>query len=66
MDAVQQARTRASIRRGKYRKYVKSGAWKYNEKYDAYFSVRTRKWVEGKCASKVCRYCAERPELAPK
>jgi len=57
---------RQRIRVGEYQRYVKSGAWKYNERYDAYYSVRTRKWVEEKCSDKTCQFCARRPSRAPR
>ena len=57
---------RFEIRVGKYRKYIKSGAWRYSEKYDSYYSVRTRKWVEDKCSDKTCAFCGKRPRLAPR
>lgn len=56
---------RTAIRFGKYRKYVRSGAWAYSEKFDAYYSVRTKKWVETKCGDKTCAFCGKRPRLAP-
>jgi hypothetical protein len=56
---------RESIRRGQYRRFVKSGAWRYNSKYDAYYSAKTRKWVEDRCGDKTCHFCAKRPSSAP-
>lgn len=52
--------------RTKYRNKVKSGAWRYNGNYDAYYDTKTREWVESKCADSECQFCASRPKLAPK
>lgn len=35
---------------------------KHCEKYDAYFDSGTGKWLEGKCKSKDCGYCENRPK----
>lgn len=51
--------------RGRYRKFVKNGLWRYNGRYDAYFNTKTREWVEDKCSDKECEFCANRPDLAP-
>jgi hypothetical protein len=50
----------------KYRKKVKSGAWAYSSRYDAYYETKTRKWTEPKCKDKDCLYCAKRPPLFPR
>ena len=60
------AEKRESICYGKYRRYVKSGAWRYSAKYDSYYSARTRKWVEDRCGDKTCHFCSKRPPRAPK
>ena len=34
----------------------------YSEKYDAYYCPECDKWLEEKCPSSFCEYCANRPE----
>lgn len=52
--------------RTKYRNKVKGGTWSYNQRHDAYYETKTRRWVEGVCKDKACQFCVKRPPLAPK
>ncbi len=49
-----------------YRRNVRLGLWRYDDKWDAYYETKTRKWIEPKCSDPKCDYCGKRPPLAPK
>ena len=51
--------------RTRYRNMVRSGAWSYNDRHDAYYETKTRKWVEAKCKDRACEFCVGRPDKAP-
>ena len=60
------AEARRKAIRTKYRNNVKSGTWSYNNKHDAYYETKTRKWVEMPCKDRLCEFCSGRPALAPR
>jgi hypothetical protein len=34
----------------------------YSPKYDAYYNVETREWIEKTCGHEDCEFCKDRPE----
>jgi len=45
--------------------YITDEDTRYNPRYDGYYNIKTREWLEKKCSDPICEYCSERPELAP-
>jgi nitrite reductase/ring-hydroxylating ferredoxin subunit len=39
----------------------KSKTKRYCEKYDAFFDIKTGRWLERACGGKKCDFCAKRP-----
>jgi hypothetical protein len=35
----------------------------YSPKYDAYYNVETREWLEKTCGHEDCEFCKNRPDL---
>lgn len=41
--------------------YTHDGTCAYDEKYDAYYVIKTGEWAERKCEDPDCQYCNRRP-----
>lgn len=40
--------------------------YRYCEKYDANFDIKTGNWLEKQCSDKKCCFCAKRPKIHKK